>query len=250
MCSRPAFVIVSGGPGLRKDCDKKHDQSWSNYVDAILNAARTGQLLRKDEAKVVWMVYEPAYALRWQDDKIRKLLAVKDVEREGFHDYLHKLQMRAQRYGFDYRPLTKAADFWDRLAGMQPNAVSRLWYFGHGQESLWLRLNHNSGCVAAAPDPAEIISSMSIAARAPSLRNRIYRRPGSPRYDRHAATKFYGCRTSLFALEWAKAFGTFAEGASLTLEFEDTWKPGLQDVFAEYERRSGWKKFRPDGSSF
>lgn len=250
MRGKPSFLILSGGPGLKKDCDRKHDKSWSNYVDALLGAAKSGTLRHREEGKVIWMVYEPAYERRWLDDESRKNPAVDKVKRDGFTSYLDKLRKRAAGYGFDYRSLKRADDFWSQFAAQPPHSVRRLWYFGHGQEDLWLRLDHDSACDAEAPPSREVVYKSSLAARAATLKSRVYLPLGAPAYNRSAATKFYGCRTTAFAREWAKNFGTFAEGASSTLEFELTWKPGLQDVFSEYERQSGWNRFKPDGTSF
>jgi hypothetical protein len=249
MHSKPTFLILSGGPGLKKDCDRKHDQSWSNYVDALLGAAKAGTLRHREEGKIIWMVYEPAFELRWLDDRTQKNPAADKVINDGFTSYLDKLQKRARQYGFDYRALKRADDFWGLLTAQPPHSIRRLWYFGHGQENLWLRLDHSSKCKAVAPKSTEIVYQSSIASQAAKLKNRIYV-SDAPTYNRSAATKFYGCRTKAFAREWATCFGTFAEGASSTLEFEDTWKPGLQDVFTEYERRSGWNRFKPNGMSF
>jgi hypothetical protein len=52
------FVVLIGGPGLFKGCDKAHDQSWTNYIVPVQLAAQTN-LYKKQSIEVVHWVKKP-----------------------------------------------------------------------------------------------------------------------------------------------------------------------------------------------
>lgn len=62
------FIMVIGGPMIFHGKDPSHDTSWSNYLIPV-QLAHQRELLNKDSDEVVhWLVYEPAYRKRWEDD--------------------------------------------------------------------------------------------------------------------------------------------------------------------------------------
>ena len=59
-----------GGPGLFKGCDKAHDQSWTNYIVPLQLAAQKNLYKKQPDEVVHWVLYEPPYKKRWQDDSV------------------------------------------------------------------------------------------------------------------------------------------------------------------------------------
>ncbi len=208
------FIMISGGPGLYDDRDVEHDKSWANYVTPPLlltdTAAKRKSFSASDE-EIWWFIYKPAYVSRWADDLKAKRSATKAVKAKGFSSYVDLLEARAKRRGWNLRWLTSADNLWAKLKTFS-NPISRVWYWGHARDDLWLTLAHSSASVAVSPDADAIITTSSITAH--SSLKKHFQSGSSARVHR-----FVGCNTVAFAQTWATTFGVWAEGFEGKVDF-------------------------------
>ena len=211
--ARRNLLLVCGGPGPYDNRDVEHDQSWANYVTPPL-------LLAKDKKPpfdvhnedVHWLIYKTAYERRWKDDSsssnaVRKK-AIKEVVDKGFSSYVDELEHRAKEHKWDLTWLTSAQDFWTKLTSFPPHSISRVYYWGHARDDLWLALKH-SGHIAVAPEPSEIITESSIDCKLATLF----------RKDSDRVHRFIGCNTAKFAKKWGEIFAVPAEGVQEKINF-------------------------------
>ncbi|MFZ0611837.1 MAG: S8 family serine peptidase [Desulfobacterales bacterium] len=214
------FVLVSGGPGPYDDRDVEHDQSWANYVSPPLLMTDTSEKQKKFSEKdeeIWWLIYRPAYACRWKDDfgniSTKRQKAIKEVTDQGFTSYLNLLEDRARKRGWNLQWLDDAAGFWKRLKTIPQGSISRLWYWGHARDDLWLSLGHMSDAkgTAIAPESHEIIRVADIAA---NLRDRF--QVGQPK----TINRFVGCNTIAFARAWSNEFKVWTEGVKDKVGFK------------------------------
>jgi hypothetical protein len=103
------FIILIGGPGTYESCDPAHDKTWLNYFYPI-QVASDKDLYRRGSDTVHWVVYQPAYRVRWLEDseitfwegaaemisgkelhKVRKK-AADDAAKKGAKNYLDRIQ--------------------------------------------------------------------------------------------------------------------------------------------------------------
>ncbi len=211
------FVLISGGPGPYDNRDIEHDQSWANYVTPPLlltyTPAERKAFVEEDE-EVWWFVYKPAYERRWTDDSSSPLAArkkaVKQVKDRGFTSYVDLIEGRAKERGWKLRWLNEADDLWKKLKTFSKRSISRVWYWGHARDDLWLSVQHDSAGVAVSPDADEIIEISSIDN---TLKNRF--RKG----DVDRMNRFVGCNTAKFAEAWSKAFDVWSEGVTGKVNF-------------------------------
>lgn len=216
--SKNVFIILSGGPGRYDPMDPEHDQSWANYVWAPQLRFLNGTLpwdKRKEE--VHWLVYEPAYVERWQDDLTSKRAAqrtaTQKIIKDGYKDYIDKLKKQATKHGWIYKGIASAQEFWDHINGLKAQRVSSLWYFGHSREDLWLSLDHDGSHEAIAPADSAIIKEADIKV--------MLRAFSFIRQDKSKPHKFFGCNTRSFAETWAKHLKVYAEGSTNELIFDE-----------------------------
>lgn len=228
------FILISGGPGLFDNRDIEHDKSWANYVTPPLLLAEKGGFAGADEA-VWWLIYRPAYEARWQDDVRRKRQAVRDVRKRGFTSYVDLLEKRAQAHGWNLRWFTSATDLWRRLHSFR-DPISRVYYWGHARDDLWLSLGR-SGADGAAVEPAAgaIVTRASLGEHA-RLRAR-FQAASNPRRSR-----FVGCNTATFARRWAGVFRTRTEGVEGKVDFSAIHQTGGEPSLVAGARR---KRYRP-----
>lgn len=220
------FVILIGGPALFKGCDKAHDQRWSNYI-VPLQLAAMNDLYGKQAGEVVhWVLYEPPYRNRWQDDSvitkeekleddgmnlhsIRKAAADKLIA-TGASSYINKIKTMANIYGVKYKGINSPSEFWLYLESLVDNSISRIWYSGHASNNgLMLALSHNSACGAVAFE-GDMIKINRI-----HENRRLLKKFGKTKQ----VSKFYGCYTEGFAETWNKVFGVSAAGAKNKIDF-------------------------------
>ncbi len=221
------FVILIGGPGLFKGCDKAHDQSWTNYIVPLQLAAQKN-LYRKQPGEVVhWVVYEPPYRNRWNDDaiitkkekqeddgshlhSIRKAAADKMLAK-GAYSYAQRIQNIANANGIKYKGINKPNEFWSYLQSLGDNSINRVWYSGHASSlGLMLSLFHSNACVAQASVNDMILKTDII--------NRVRLKKKFNKASKKVS-KFYGCYTEEFAKEWNKIFGLSTAGAKEKIDF-------------------------------
>ena len=246
------FIILIGGPGKFQGCDKKHDQTWTNYIVPMQLAAARDLYKKESTETVHWVVYEPAYRDRWLDDSvittaeakqsdgywlhsIRKQ-AADDVKVKGATSYIHRIKMIAASQGIVYEGISTPLELWNYLATFPINSLSQIWYSGHASGSaLLLALTHDSSCgpVAAVTD---VIYVRDIR-RNSSLSNKFV--TGST-----PSSKFYGCYTDGFAKEWNDVFGVPAEGAVNKVDFGSVdRKSNIPNVLERIQQTGspGWK---------
>ncbi|NRD56455.1 hypothetical protein [Corallococcus exiguus] len=221
-----AFIILSGGPSTYDPKDPElHDQSWDNFVTAPLLRSNGGSLHDPKTEDVHWLIYEPAYKDRWTSDLAGQKSAptqyghtVKIKNRHKLN-YLDHLKSGAKDRGWKYAGISTAQGFWEYINKLKGTKVSRVWFYGHARDDLWLSLNHRaSDHVAVSPDSDAILTSDDIKKLAPFSF-----------VPRKAAThphKFFGCNTKVFAEKWANTLLVFAEGSSGKVGFEKIHERG------------------------
>ncbi|WP_227370552.1 S8 family peptidase [Halomonas sp. M20] len=237
------FILVSGGPGLFDDRDDEHDKSWANYVTPPLllsDGSGPNRSLGASDEEVWWFIYKPAYVRRWEDDVKHRRKSVKEVRDKGFSSYVDLLEGRAKSRGWNLRWLEKADELWSKLKTFS-DPISRLWYWGHARDGLWLTLAHSSSATPVAPDSHEIIAVDDIKDNATSKLKKSFRAGSSAR--RH---RFLGCNSDNFAKVWAKTFAVETEGFKGVILFD-----GIHATDGEPTLKSGTKRkwFAAGGSS-
>ena len=219
------FVLISGGPGPFDNRDVEHDQSWANYVTPPLlltdTAAKRKSFAAGDE-EVWWLVFKPAYERRWKEDSGSSLSArkkaVKEVKENGFGSYVDLIEARAKGRGWNLRWLNEADDLWKKLKTFSQHSISRVWYWGHARDDLWLSVQHapDTGR-AVAPVPNEIINASAIDSK---LKSRFCKG------DVDRMNRFVGCNTIVFAKAWATILDVWAEGVEQKVNFASIHKTG------------------------
>ncbi|HEX7317135.1 MAG TPA: S8 family serine peptidase, partial [Pyrinomonadaceae bacterium] len=194
------FILISGGPGLFHTRDVEHDRSWASYV--------TPPLLKKkfwtDEEEVWWFVYKPAYERRWTDDENKKRKSVDEVKKKGATSYVDLIEKRAREKGWNLRWITKAAEIWTKIGTFREKSISRVWYWGHARNDLWLTIRHDSTSgEAIEPVESAVVKIFDISK---SLRKHFQKG------DKSRVHRFVGCNTRAFAKAWAWAYAVWAEG--------------------------------------
>lgn len=221
------FVILIGGPGVFKGCDKAHDQSWSNYIVPLQLAAQKNLYKKQFGELIHWVLYEPPYKKRWQDDSV--ITKKEKQEIDGYHlhsirkaatdkllakgasSYIDRIKTIANANGIKFKGINKPDEFWKYLQSLSDNSITRVWYSGHASKrELMLSLTHNLACNAAA-FPKDTISTSEIS-RQSSLQKKFSK-------TSNQVSKFYGCYTEGFAKEWNSVFGIAAAGAKEKIDF-------------------------------
>lgn len=224
------FVILIGGPGLFKSCDKAHDQSWTNYIVPLQLAAQRNLYKRQPGEVIHWVLYEPPYQKRWLDDSIitkkeegevdgrhlhtiRKAAADKLLAK-GASSYVNRIKDIVNTNGINYKGINRPSEFWNYLQSLSNNSISRVWYSGHAsKDGLMLALTHDTACEASAFTKDMILRSDIL--RMSSLLNL----PGKFSKLSKQVSKFYGCYTEEFAKDWNNTFGVTAAGAKEKVDF-------------------------------
>jgi hypothetical protein len=238
------FVLISGGPGPYNTRDIEHDKSWANYVTPPLLMTDTAKKLATFSAKdeeIWWFVYQPAYVTRWSDDARSKTAArqaeVARVKKLGFSSYVELIKQRAKDRGWNLRWLAEADDLWDKLKTFSKGSISRVWYWGHASDDLWLSVAHDpSTDVAIAPAAGEIITVSSID---PALKDRF--QTGSL----SRIHRFVGCNTEDFAKAWSKVYGVWSEGVVGKVNFSSIHSTGGEPCLSD---SAGVKYFNTSGT--
>ncbi|NNB97681.1 hypothetical protein HI113_27660 [Corallococcus exiguus] len=222
-----AFILLSGGPSIYdpKDPDR-HDQSWDNFVTPPLLRANKGALHDPKTEDVHWLVYEDAYRERWSSDVASQKSAPTQYQhtvdikiRHNRLNYLDLLKARAKDRGWKYEGISPAQGFWDYINKLKGTKVSRVWFYGHARDDLWLSLNHRaSDHVAIAPDSDAILTCTDI--------KKIAAFSFVPQKAATHPHKFFGCNTKAFAETWATTLTVFAEGSSGKVGFEKIHERG------------------------
>lgn len=239
MSEKKHVVIAIGGPGLFKGCDKAHDQGWTNYLVPMQLAVEKGWLGQGADEDVHWLVFEPAYRERWDDDKTHPVRKTKteDVLKKKAKHYYNRIEHIASKSKITLRKLSVPGDFWAYLEKLPDGSLSRVWYCGHASgDGLALSLDHSATCVALVKN---VIRRTDIAIH--DLR---------PKFTSNAkSSKFYGCFTSEFARAWMTRYGVPAEGAVNKIDFSVIDQPStVPNVLRRLEKSisdTNWTKHVP-----
>lgn len=210
------FIVVSGGPGIFDSADTAHDMSWSNFVDSVVLLAADGKFPKQKDEKVWWFIYKPAYEARWSDDEAKNRTSVKDVKNKSSKSYVDLLEKRASANSWNLRWLNKAKDFWDKLTTFS-EPITRVWYFGHARNDLWLVISHDSSHNAITVSPEEETQIRGIDVNG-SLASHFER--GGHSRGENKTHKFFGCNTHSFAQKWSTKYHVWSMGYENTLDFK------------------------------
>lgn len=208
------LILISGGPGIFDGKDPAlHDTSWSNFIDCPLLLSKNALLVPSSDEQVWWFVFKKAYEDRWADDLKRPggKNAVQNIKNKKMSSYVDLISSRAKEKSWSLSWLTNAANFWAKLDTFK-DPISRVFYWGHARDDLWLGLTHLSNHEAASPPNEAIIQCSDIATH-----NKL-----KPKFQKGAPTRlhrFVGCNTTAFAKEWAKIFEVYAEGVTNKVDF-------------------------------
>lgn len=253
------FIILIGGPGIFKSCDKEHDQAWTNYIVPLQLVAKRGLYQKTQNEQIYWLVYEPPYRQRWIDDStitkqeqkqddgvhlhsIRKSAADK-VKKRGAKSYLHRIMQIAAHHKIVYKGISKPDDFWAFIGSCPKESITRVWYCGHASgQGLMLALLHEYPCEPA----AKIVDMIMVDAL-------IKHKSKTDRFDSKTSkySRFYGCYTEKFAQRWNHVFKVPAQGAKNKINFGCIDQPsGISNILTRIEQTPtkdgspNWRKFK------
>ncbi|MDC0711478.1 hypothetical protein POL68_23605 [Stigmatella sp. ncwal1] len=221
------FIILSGGPGVYNPKDPElHDKSWDNYVTSPLLSSKGAALHDMKAEEVHWLVYEPAYVERWQRDLANKKTAPTQYGhatviklKHGITDYLSLLRLRAKERGWKYEGISSAQGFWSHLQRLKGKKISRVWFYGHAREDLWLSLTHDvTSHEAYSPDSSAIVTVVDI--------KKLSSASFVAQKDARSPHRFFGCNTKAFAEAWSRKLKVYAEGAEGKVSFEKIHETG------------------------
>jgi hypothetical protein len=219
------FVILSGGPGHYDPQDESaHDRSWDNFVTPPLLRSKGAALHDEQTEEVHWLVFEPAYDARWAHDLANRKTAptqydhTVSIKREGFTNYLAKVKKRSVERGWKYKGISSHQEFWDHINGLKARKVSRVWFYGHARDDLWLSVGHNQSHEAVSPDSSAIVRASDIK----TLDAFMF----PTKITESFPHKFFGCNTQQFAVQWARTLKVYSEGSTGSVEFGEIHKTG------------------------
>ncbi len=192
--ARSEFIVVSGGPALRKWEDmrrqgEQHDRWWGNFVRAARIRIEQIRRAHGDNAQITWLVYRPAYETRQPEDARRatdqpctmdKVMSVRDAFRlklvwfSSGDDVINYINSRPRR------------------------SIVNFEYFGHSNRDCFMF------------DYSNEISGASTAFLHESQLSRI--RGGA--FAKNATVRSWGCHTGeSFSKFWKRATGIPMDGA-------------------------------------
>ncbi len=252
------FVILIGGPGLFKGCDKAHDQTWLNYIVPLQLAAQRNLYNLGPKEQVHWVVYEKPYDARWKDDSIITKAEKKQDDGYNLHSirkkaadkiltksaksYLGRIKQITLKLNIRYKGIQTPKEFWLYLNSLPNDSVSRVWYSGHASgNELMLSLTHDSGCEAAA-FPKDTIKVSDISKQKLLIR----------KFSRSTkkTSKFYGCYTKKFAQVWNSVFKVPSAGAEEKIDFGVINRHSNIDNVMERIEKTPTSRGLPDWTEF
>jgi hypothetical protein len=214
------FIILSGGPGVYDPKDPEtHDQSWDNFVTPPLLRSSKAPIHDAKTEAVHWLIYEPAYTARWASDVANQKTApaqhqhtVNIKTKYKLPNYLELLKKRATERDWKYQGISSASGFLSYVGGLKGTKISRMWFFGHARDDLWLSLDHH-------PQDHEAIQPESTAVLSVANIDKLKAFSFTPQKTAIFTHKFFGCNTKAFAQKWSRNLGVYAEGAEGKVDF-------------------------------
>lgn len=194
-------VIVSGGPALRKwenyrVSEDQHDRFWGNFIAPA--SSRIDEIRRAygGDAKIVWMVYQPAYQARGREDG------------QPYTSWITKqaAKRRATLVWFN-----GSGNFIQAMNSRPRGSIQTFDYFGHSNRYAFM-FDYGSDIMAASTA---------------TLHEKDIPRIKSSIFDRNAYCKSWGCHTgeSMSAI-WKRAVGIGLEGAKGPTVYTKVGTPG------------------------
>jgi hypothetical protein len=191
---RSEFIIVSGGPALRKWEDlrrgnEQHDRWWGNFIRSARIRIQQIRRAHGPGARITWLVYRPAYVMRVPED------AARNADQPAA---MSKIESVRDAYNLKMVYFDSGDDVINYLNSRPRRSVVNFEYFGHSNRDCFMF------------DYSAEISGASVAFLHETQLKRIQGSVFSPR----ATIRSWGCHTGeSFSRYWKKAVGVPMEGA-------------------------------------
>jgi hypothetical protein len=132
--SAEEYVIISGGPALRKWEDfrvpaEQHDRYGGNFIKAADHRMQQLRRLHGAALRITWLIYRPAYDKRDREDATR---------RPPYTCNLAEINQRASQAGARIIWYSNTGFVIDYLNNRRGGLLSGLEYFGHSNKYAWL----------------------------------------------------------------------------------------------------------------
>jgi hypothetical protein len=191
---RSEFIIVSGGPALRKWEDLRrgndqHDRWWGNFIRSARIRIQQIRRAHGPAARITWLVYRPAYVMRVPED------AARNADQPAA---MSKIESVRDAYNLKLVYFDSGDDIINYLNSRPRRSVVNFEYFGHSNRDCFMF------------DYSAEISGASVAFLHETQLKRIRGSVFNPR----ATVRSWGCHTGeSFSRYWKKAVGVPMEGA-------------------------------------
>lgn len=188
------FIIVSGGPALRKwedlrRANDQHDRWWGNFIRAARIRIQQIRRAHGPLARITWLVYRPAYEIRVPED------AARNADQPASFS---KIESVRDVYDLKLVYFSSGDDVITYLNSRPRRSIVNFEYFGHSNLSCFMF------------DYSAEISGVSVAYLHETQLKRIRGSVFSPK----ATVRSWGCFTGKsFSRSWKKAIGVPMEGA-------------------------------------
>lgn len=192
--SKSEFIIVSGGPALRKWEDlrrpqEQHDRWWGNFVRAARIRIQQIRRAHGDAARITWLVYRPAYEQRVPED------AARNADQPAA---MSKIESVRDAYNLKMVYFNTGGDLIRHINSRPRGSIVNFEYFGHSNRDCWMF------------DYSAEISGASVAFLHEKQLGQIRRSV----FDKKAFCKSWGCHTGeSMSKFWKRAVGIPLIGA-------------------------------------
>jgi hypothetical protein len=192
--ARSEFIIVSGGPALRKwedlrRANEQHDRWWGNFIRSARIRIQQIRRAHGPAARITWLVYRPAYEMRVPED------AARNADQPAA---LSKIESVRDAYNLKLVYFNSGDDVITYLNSRPRRSIVNFEYFGHSNRDCFMF------------DYSAEISGASVAYLHETQLKRIHGNVFNPK----ATIRSWGCHTGeSFSKFWKKAVGVPMEGA-------------------------------------
>ncbi len=191
---RSEFVIVSGGPALRKWENlripaEQHDRWWGNFIRSARIRIQQIRRAHGPSARITWLVYRPSYELRVPED------AARNAEQPAA---ISKIDSVRDAYDLKLIYFSTTNELVRYLNSRPRRSVVNFEYFGHSNRHCFMF------------DYSADISGASTA----YLHESQLRQLRGGVFHPKATVRSWGCYTAQsFSRKWKQALGISMEGA-------------------------------------
>lgn len=192
--ARSEFIIVSGGPALRKWEDlrrtnEQHDRWWGNFIRSARIRIQQIRRAHGPAARITWLVYRPAYERRVPED------AARNADQPAS---FAKIESVRDAYGLKLVYFNSGDDVITYVNSRPRRSIVNFEYFGHSNRDCFMF------------DYSAEISGASVA----YLHETQLKRLRGASFHPKATIRSWGCHTGeSFSKFWKKAVGIPMEGA-------------------------------------